>query len=1058
MQNFDPRADLDHGNCLFSDAKNGSFVNIESLHRAISEFAKFKTYAVLANDTNVLLGRDPSRVPDAGLPCHFDDACLSGVCSNGVCMAPSCFDGVLNYGFETDVDCGGSLCPQKCEAGALCFRDLDCDFGGSCVNGTCEVPRGSPCAFDLHCFTRHCDPKSLACTHIKSCFNQIQDQNETDVDCGGKDCPSCPIGADCLLDSDCESDECLSYTCVKPTPTPTPSSSVSPTPSLSPSTTTTATEGTSPTPTASVTSTLTPSGTGSRSPGPSIQLRFHSPNFPLYHDGIFGSRTFVIMALFNRKIQNAHLGPNDFSTTCISIDKDSWIEIRGNLTFSFTARIVEHCPKDATLSLPLFKAGPTHDLSEELVSRFTGDISPTPTSSPFETPSYTPTSSYTGTPSPSHPPLAIRLFALKSTDDLRLNFDPLAFLLQSSHYLQNLRPSVFQISVDGSSTGEERVHSVSKIDNQNAWLVKAEHLRTGFVTVRLPAGSVQDTRGVWLTETVEASVWYDSIAPTLLEIITPINEGYGWKEPSIDILLRLSKGVNHTLSTYGKDKARLLSHAQLPYNFTNAKLIWFEPIFSSSSFPKYADGTNVDIDQRLVQPISDKTFPDFTVFHARVNVSSTLEDTVILEFLPPLFEDRAGNRMAKPRTFFFVRDIMPPILSVALSQFDYPEMTIKLLGHEKFSFVNNSRIEYRALRNTIECENAPAFDAVETGTLMARPFLTEHLFRVVIPRSGIDALGFYVGTEATRDWLDNRNQEGVCRTPFNFSKWPLRFFGNEENVDMFILMNIRLNQTAIDRIAFPVLPTFIEAVAGSSNLLASANIVVRTISEEVNVYGAFLDLWLLHREEHGRLLRVLEEGGTERTKGEIEQQLVAELTAALPLRLFEEGIVNQTEFVTIETVEAVGFPSSIGAAADEESVTEMIASTTAASVFFFIVVAIIISVIWVKRRKAAKRREQYARESNAGFVSPAAMVSRVIDDAAPVTAGNEHGSALKDTQAEDFSESDELEDKDFECNLREYIVDEPNQRRRALSQPALPATTSRSNPRRVAAWDDTHET
>lgn len=77
-------------------------------------------HAVLANETNVLLGRDPSKVPDDGLVCYFYDACLSGVCSDGVCKAPSCFDGVLNYGFETDLDCGGFLCPRKCEAGARC--------------------------------------------------------------------------------------------------------------------------------------------------------------------------------------------------------------------------------------------------------------------------------------------------------------------------------------------------------------------------------------------------------------------------------------------------------------------------------------------------------------------------------------------------------------------------------------------------------------------------------------------------------------------------------------------------------------------------------------------------------------------------------------------------------------------------------------------------------------------------------------------------------------------------------------------------------------------------
>ena len=46
VQNFDPRAELDLGDCLFSHAKNDSFVNIKSLNRAISEFSKFRTRRV----------------------------------------------------------------------------------------------------------------------------------------------------------------------------------------------------------------------------------------------------------------------------------------------------------------------------------------------------------------------------------------------------------------------------------------------------------------------------------------------------------------------------------------------------------------------------------------------------------------------------------------------------------------------------------------------------------------------------------------------------------------------------------------------------------------------------------------------------------------------------------------------------------------------------------------------------------------------------------------------------------------------------------------------------
>jgi hypothetical protein len=49
---------------------------------------------------------------------------------------------------------------------------------------------------------------------------------ETDVDCGGGQCPRCDTGLTCIVDSDCLSDECLNFhqigICNSPHPTPVP--------------------------------------------------------------------------------------------------------------------------------------------------------------------------------------------------------------------------------------------------------------------------------------------------------------------------------------------------------------------------------------------------------------------------------------------------------------------------------------------------------------------------------------------------------------------------------------------------------------------------------------------------------------------------------------------------------------------------------------------------------------------------------------------------------------------------------------------------------------------
>lgn len=51
---------------------------------------------------------------------------------------------------------------------------------------------------------------------LDPCANGTLDPGETDVDCGGRQCEPCLLGAACLLDTDCASDACARGSCVAP--------------------------------------------------------------------------------------------------------------------------------------------------------------------------------------------------------------------------------------------------------------------------------------------------------------------------------------------------------------------------------------------------------------------------------------------------------------------------------------------------------------------------------------------------------------------------------------------------------------------------------------------------------------------------------------------------------------------------------------------------------------------------------------------------------------------------------------------------------------------------
>ncbi len=154
-------------------------------------------------------------------------------CSNGACTA-TCFDGVKNQS-ETDVDCGGPNCTAyDCANGKTCTSNSDCQ-SDYCLNSVCSVAScfdgiqnqtesdvdcgGScnPCANGKQCNqTSDCNSSMCInnlCQALSSCTDGIKNGSETGIDCGGGSCPTCANGQPCTTYSDCNSSICTNSVC-----------------------------------------------------------------------------------------------------------------------------------------------------------------------------------------------------------------------------------------------------------------------------------------------------------------------------------------------------------------------------------------------------------------------------------------------------------------------------------------------------------------------------------------------------------------------------------------------------------------------------------------------------------------------------------------------------------------------------------------------------------------------------------------------------------------------------------------------------------------------------
>lgn len=117
---------------------------------------------------------DLADTADDGNPCTLE-ACVDGQTQHGYLMAGMACDGSrLCDGFGYCVEC---LDNSQCAAGV-------------CTQNTCAAPE---------------------------CSDTVKNGNESDIDCGGGQCPGCPVGNACAIGKDCKSAVCENGACVAPT-------------------------------------------------------------------------------------------------------------------------------------------------------------------------------------------------------------------------------------------------------------------------------------------------------------------------------------------------------------------------------------------------------------------------------------------------------------------------------------------------------------------------------------------------------------------------------------------------------------------------------------------------------------------------------------------------------------------------------------------------------------------------------------------------------------------------------------------------------------------------
>jgi hypothetical protein len=147
--------------CLTTEDCGDPSLVCSFLKRCVPTFCENQVFDPSLGEINRDCG-GPCDPCDVSYPCTKDEDCLTNVCGpDKTCIGYNCYDGRVTKRAETDVDCGGRCDP--CKDGRECLYPQDCE-SKVCWAGSCQAP---------------------------TCFDDTQNGNETDRDCGGPDCHPC---------------------------------------------------------------------------------------------------------------------------------------------------------------------------------------------------------------------------------------------------------------------------------------------------------------------------------------------------------------------------------------------------------------------------------------------------------------------------------------------------------------------------------------------------------------------------------------------------------------------------------------------------------------------------------------------------------------------------------------------------------------------------------------------------------------------------------------------------------------------------------------------------
>jgi hypothetical protein len=169
---------------------------------------------------------DASDVFDDGDECTLD-SCDSGMPTNDIAVGAHC---------TTPKDASGKctvlgICLQ-CVLASDCIPGREVCVHGQCVSPLCDNDMTDPGETDLNCGGPDCPPCMVGdeCDVAADCVSGVcddtcqapacndgtQNGGETGKDCGGPACPACGAGQGCMDPSDCKSGVCIGGSCNAP--------------------------------------------------------------------------------------------------------------------------------------------------------------------------------------------------------------------------------------------------------------------------------------------------------------------------------------------------------------------------------------------------------------------------------------------------------------------------------------------------------------------------------------------------------------------------------------------------------------------------------------------------------------------------------------------------------------------------------------------------------------------------------------------------------------------------------------------------------------------------